>query len=57
MRRTFGNIGLMVELGRLISDNQIVHEHFNNILYDYYNDSVKSHLKEKLAWKRSFRNI
>ena len=44
----------MVELDRLISDNQIVHEHFNNMLYGYYNDSVKYHLKKYIEENRRY---
>lgn len=54
MRRTFGSIELMVELDRLISDNQIVHEQFNNMLYGYYNDSVKCHIKKYIEENRRY---
>lgn len=48
MKRTF-DVELIVELDRLISDNQIVHEHFYNMLYGYYNNSVKSNLIEYIS--------
>ena len=44
----------MVELDRLISDNQIVNEQFNNMIYGYYNDSVKCHLKEYIEENRRY---
>lgn len=57
MRHVFDGIELMVELDRLISDNQIVYEYLNNMLYGYHNNSVKYYLKKYIKdnWQY-FRN-
>lgn len=43
--RSFKGVNIVLEIDRLASNNQIVHEHYYNVLYGYYNKGVKKYLR------------
>ncbi len=43
--KQYTDIDIIIEIDRFASDNQIVHEHYYNWIYGYYNEYVVNYLK------------
>jgi len=46
IKEVFKGVNVVLEIDRLASDNQIIHEHYYNVLYGYYQRGVKKYLKK-----------